>query len=275
MKKLTLNQAKQWLKNSENPYAQTLFTVLKKIMRFELPAPKALFLPLYNLYLLIKNSLSSLMRILFWTPLFKGRLKKIGRNLNLYGGLPYISGPVQISMGDDCRVSGQSTFTGRSCATTPPTLVLGNNIDIGWMTTIAVGTKVELGDNVRIAGRALLAGYPGHPLDAKARALGLPETDDQVADIIIENDVWLATGVSVMAGVCIGHGTIVAAGSVVTHDLPSMVLAGGIPAKVIRSIAQTEAESPEQSDITPHSDTESLHDEAKLSGNEETGHEKK
>ncbi len=150
--------------------------------------------------------------------------------------MPYISGPVHIELGDDCRVSGQSTFSGRSCAASAPLLLVGNNVDIGWMTTIAVGTTVKLGDNVRIAGRALLAGYPGHPLDPKARALGLPETDDQVGHIILEDDVWLATGVSVMAGVTIGHGTIVAAGSVVTHDLPPMVLAGGVPAKVIRPI---------------------------------------
>ena len=130
-------------------------------------------------------------------------------------------------------------------------LIVGNNIDIGWMTTIAVGTKVELGDNVRIAGRALLAGYPGHPLDPKARALGLSETDDQVADIILDNDVWLATGVSVMAGVRIGQGTIVAAGSVVTRDLPAMVLAGGIPAKVIRSISGEEKEGQQADNVEP------------------------
>jgi len=246
MKILTLNETKQWLKTSQHPVAQTLFAFLKKIINMELPAPKFLFSPAYALYRLLQTFLATLMRILFWTPLLKGRLEKVGRNLNLYGGLPYISGPVHISIGDDCRVSGQSTFTGRSCAKIPPTLTLGNNIDIGWMTTIAVGTKIELGDNVRIAGRALLAGYPGHPLDPKDRALGLPESDDQVADIIIEDDVWLATGVSVMAGVRIGQGTIVAAGSVVTHDLPPMVLAGGIPAKVIRSLSATTASPAEQ-----------------------------
>ena len=117
-----------------------------------------------------------------------------------------------------------------------PLLTIGSNVDIGWMTTIAVGSQVKIGNNVRIAGRTLLAGYPGHPINAEARAQGLPETDDQVGDIILEDDVWLATGVSVMAGVQIGQGTIVAAGSIVTKDLPPMVLAGGTPAQVIRSL---------------------------------------
>lgn len=240
MKTLTLNQTKQWLKTSQNPFAQVLFIHLKKVIKTELPAPKFIFNPLYALYKVTQTVFTSLTRILFWTPLLKGRLEKVGRNLNLYGGLPYISGPLRIRIGDDCRVSGHSTFSGRSCSTTSPILMLGNNIDIGWMTTIAVGNRVDIGNNVRIAGRALLAGYPGHPLDPKARALGQPETDEQVGDIFIENDVWLATGVSVMAGVRIGHGTIVAAGSVVTHDLPPMVLAGGIPAKVIRPLTANE-----------------------------------
>ena len=83
----------------------------------------------------------------------------------------------------------------------------------------------------------MLAGYPGHPLDARARAAGAADTDEQVGDIILEDDVWLATGVTVIAGVRIGRGTVVAAGSVVTRDLPANVLAAGNPARVIRSIA--------------------------------------
>ncbi|WP_413701780.1 hypothetical protein ACLKMH_09675 [Psychromonas sp. KJ10-10] len=100
---------------------------------------------------------------IFWTPLFKGRVTEVGNQLYLYSGLPYISGPLNISLGNNCRVSGQSTFTGRSCSETTPCLSIANNVDIGWMTTIAVGSKVIIEDNVRIAGRALLAGYPGHP----------------------------------------------------------------------------------------------------------------
>lgn len=233
---LSLNQSKQWLKRSDHPIAKALFSSAKAIFHFELPAPKLFSAPAYSFYCAVRDLSANLTRILIWTPLLKGRVKHLGSRLNLYGGMPYISGPVQITLGDDCRVSGQTTFSGRCSAAEPPQLAVGNNVDIGWMTTIAVGRKVSLGNNVRIAGRAFLAGYPGHPLDAVARAQGLSETDDQVGDIVLEDDVWLATGVSVMAGVCIGQGTIVAAGSVVTHDLPANCLAGGIPAKVIRTL---------------------------------------
>lgn len=170
----------------------------------------------------------------------KGRCDSVGHHLNLFGGLPFISGALRISMGDNCRISGHTTFSGRTCSQQMPELRVGNNVDIGYMTTIAVGQRVEIGNNVRIAGHAFLAGYPGHPLDAKARAAGQPETDDQVGNIILEEDVWLATNVSVLAGVRIGRGTIVATGSVVTRDLPAMVLAAGIPARVIRHLDNPE-----------------------------------
>jgi acetyltransferase-like isoleucine patch superfamily enzyme len=82
----------------------------------------------------------------------------------------------------------------------------------------------------------MLAGFPGHPMDAADRAAGAPDTADQIGDIVLERDVWLASGVTVLAGVRIGQGTVVAAGSVVTRDLPAQVLAAGVPARVIRSL---------------------------------------
>jgi len=233
MSTLSLQQTKQWIKTSDHPLASFLFKHLKTLSQLELPAPRFLFKPLYSLFRSLQMVVTTATRLFWWTPLLKGRLNSVGKKLYLYGGLPYITGPLNIHLGDNCRVSGQTTFSGRSCARQTPELRVGSNIDIGWMTTIAVGSKVLLGDNVRIAGRSLLAGYPGHPIDPEARAAGLPETDQQVGDIILEDDVWLATGVTVTANVRIGHGTIVAAGSVVTSDLPPMVLAGGIPARVI------------------------------------------
>jgi len=73
-------------------------------------------------------------------------------------------------------------------------------------------------------------------MDAKDRAAGLPDTEDQVGDIILDNDVWLGTNVTVSAGVTVGVGSVVASGSVVTKDIPPGVLAAGVPAKVIRQL---------------------------------------
>ncbi|MBK8175958.1 MAG: acyltransferase [Rhodospirillales bacterium] len=225
------------IKERRTPLADVAYRAIVGLRGFEIPVIRALHLPLYYLVRVGTDGLGALMAALWWTPLFKARLAAPAPALRLYGGgLPLVTGPLSVRVGRGCRISTQTTFCGRSAGDDVPQLTIGDNVDIGWQTTIAVGRRVTLGDNVRLAGRAFLAGYPGHPLDALDRAAGLPDTPDQVGDIILENDVWLATGVTVTAGVCIGRGTVVAAGSVVTGDLPAFVLAAGVPARVVRFI---------------------------------------
>ena len=52
-------------------------------------------------------------------------------------------------------------------------------------------------------------------------------------DIIIGNDVWIATRVTILSGVHIGDGAVICAGSVVSHNIPAGAIAGGVPASVI------------------------------------------
>lgn len=54
--------------------------------------------------------------------------------------------------------------------------------------------------------------------------------------VTIGNHVWITSNVTILPGVTIGDNTIIGAGSVVTHDIPSGVLAAGNPCKVIREI---------------------------------------
>lgn len=53
--------------------------------------------------------------------------------------------------------------------------------------------------------------------------------------VVIENDVWVAAGCIILPGVRIGKGAVIAAGSVVTHDVPRYVVVGGNPAQTIKS----------------------------------------
>ena len=54
--------------------------------------------------------------------------------------------------------------------------------------------------------------------------------------IFIEDDVWLAAGVTILRGVTIGRGAIIAAGSVVTEDVPTNTVVAGNPARVVRHL---------------------------------------
>jgi len=233
-----LARLKDWAKRGESPLAQRVWRLAKALRGGALPVVPVLHRPLYALHLATRHLAADLARTLYWTPLFQPRLEVPAPNLYLHGGMPQVLGPLRLRFGTDCRVSAQSIFSGRP-AGADPMLIVGRNVAIGAQTTVAVGHRVTIGDNVRIAGRTLLAGYPGHPQDAGARAAGLPDTDDQVGDIVLEDGVSLSIGVTVSAGVTIGRGTMVAAGSVVTKDLPAFVLAAGVPAKVVRSLAES------------------------------------
>jgi acetyltransferase-like isoleucine patch superfamily enzyme len=229
-------KVKRWVKARQHPLARLAHAAYTGFRGFEIPVIPVLHGALYALHVGLSNGWGWMTRVFYWTPLFKTRIDGPARRLYVYGGMPLVTGSVRIRVGEACRISAHTTISGRWSGTRTPELDIGANVGIGWQTTIAVGSRVVLGDNVRIAGRALLAGYPGHPMDTRARAAGQPDTEDQIGDIVLEDDVWLGTGVTVSAGVRIGRGTVVAAGSVITRDLPANVLAGGVPARVLRPL---------------------------------------
>ena len=237
-----LNRLKKWLKSGDSKFARKLFALLKAIRIFEFPLIRPLHGLMYHCYKFFTGLIASLLRCFYWTPLFKSQLTNNPKQLYVYSGMPLLLGQLSISMGDRCRISGHSTISGRHSNHYQPELIIGNNVGISWQNEIFVGRKIKIGNNVRMAVKVRLVGYPGHPIDASDRAKGLPDSDNQVGDIIIGDDVWLTAGVTVMGGVTIGAGTIVTTGSVVTRDLPAGVLAGGIPAKVIKKL-KTERET--------------------------------
>lgn len=90
---------------------------------------------------------------------------------------------------------------------------------------------VTIGDRVLFGPRVGLYGA-GHPLDPEVRAGGL----ENGGPITIGDDVWLGGGVVVLPGVTIGAGAVIAAGAMVTRDIPSGVLAAGVPCRVLRPL---------------------------------------
>lgn len=229
------------IKAGESPAARFVLRTVRATRGWSMPVIPGVHSALYAFHRAAAAGISNTKRILWFTPLFQSRLEEPAPRLFLYDGFPMIQGTVKIRIGADCRVGGLLDISGRSSSVPTPELVIGNNCDIGWGGVISVGRKIVIGNNVRLAAFVHLVGYPGHPIDAAARARGEPDTDDQVGDVVIEDDVWLATGTRVMRGVTIGRGSIIAAGSVVTSDIPPMSLAGGVPARVIRPLAAAPA----------------------------------
>lgn len=90
---------------------------------------------------------------------------------------------------------------------------------------IRIGRKVLIGTQVQLL-------TPIHPLDPALRAQGW----EAAAPITIEDNVWIGSGAMVLPGVTIGADSVVAAGSVVTHDVPPRVVVAGHPARVVKSL---------------------------------------
>jgi acetyltransferase-like isoleucine patch superfamily enzyme len=108
---------------------------------------------------------------------------------------------------------------------------VGHNVFINQGCTLNDIGGIEIGDDVLIGPRVSLISS-GHPLDPEQRRRQIV-----AAPIVIERNVWLAVGAMVLQGVTVGEDAVVAAGAVVTRDVPAGTLVAGVPAEVVRSIS--------------------------------------
>ena len=118
--------------------------------------------------------------------------------------------PFYTTGGVDIRV-GRNVFVNQNCTF----------YDLGG---IDIDDDVMIGPNVSI----ITEGHPVAPSQRRTRVVAKP--------IVIERNVWIAAGATIVGGVTVGENAVVAAGSVVTKDVPQNTLVGGNPARVIRSI---------------------------------------
>lgn len=101
------------------------------------------------------------------------------------------------------------------------------NLTILDMAPVTIGNHVMIGPNCGIY-------TVNHPMTPNGRRQYLA----QAKPVTIGNDVWFGGSVTVLPGVTIGNNVVVAAGAVVTKDIPDNTLVAGVPAKPIRSLIQ-------------------------------------
>ena len=111
-------------------------------------------------------------------------------------------------------------------------LRIGNNSNIGPYCYIGCSGFIEIGDNVMMSPRVSL--YAENHVFDNPDVL-MKEQGVQRQFIRIEDDCWIAANSIVLAGVTIGRGSVIAAGTVVTKDVPPYSIVAGVPAKVIGS----------------------------------------
>ncbi|MBL1065344.1 sugar O-acetyltransferase [Streptomyces sp. 7-21] len=104
----------------------------------------------------------------------------------------------------------------------------GKNVFVNQGCTFMDRGGIRIGDGVMIGPRvSLITG--GHPLPLAERREYL-----SFAPVVLEDDVWIGACAVVTQGVTIGAGSVVAAGAVVTHDVPPGTMVAGVPARVVK-----------------------------------------
>lgn len=108
-------------------------------------------------------------------------------------------------------------------------ITIGKNTTIGYYNFIFASTSIKIGNNCLIAPFVYIVDSD-HQINKNEL---INQQSNRVAEIIIEDDVWIASNVTILKGVKIGKGAVIAANSVVNSTIPEYEIWGGSPAKKI------------------------------------------
>ncbi len=136
-----------------------------------------------------------------------------------------LAGPLLGQAGRDINIETGAVFGSGRLLTLGDRSGLGVDADIHGPVTI--GNDVMMGPRCTILTR-------NHRIDDTTVPMN-QQGFQEYKPVVIEDDVWIGANVTIMPGVRVGTGSVLAAGSVVVHDVPPYSIVGGVPAKVLRS----------------------------------------
>ena len=113
---------------------------------------------------------------------------------------------------------------------------VGHQVFINQCCTLYDMGGVDIADHVMIGPNVSII-TTGHPLSPSQRRAYI-----EAKPIVIEKNVWIATGATIIGGVRVGENSVVGAGAVVTKDVPPNSFVAGVPAKIIRSLEENSGE---------------------------------
>ena len=154
---------------------------------------------------------------------------ELGRNTRLWGDARVLN-EGRMVIGERVRLDGSQAPL-ELVAAGGATLEIGERTFINFGTSIVANQHVTLGERCLIGPHCSVMDNSYHRLEPERRYESPPSDP-----VVIGNNVWLGIRTIVLPGVTIGDDSVVAAGSVVSHDIPPRTLAGGVPAKFIRSL---------------------------------------
>ncbi|HVW95311.1 MAG TPA: acyltransferase [Mucilaginibacter sp.] len=157
------------------------------------------------------------------------RLRKCkkGKMVTVKGALK-VNAKGKIIIGNHCSIRS-SIRTTQLSAGPRATIQIGDNCFINSGTIITARKSITIGNNCHIGNEVMM-------MDDDFHVVGEQNATSAKESIVIGDKVWIAARATILQGVTIGEGAVIAAGAVVTKDIPPFVLAGGVPAKIIRKI---------------------------------------
>jgi acetyltransferase-like isoleucine patch superfamily enzyme len=179
-----------------------------------------------------------LLRLLYYQPLFELQCARAGDGGRLElapeSRLPFVDN-CELILGSRWRISARTTFQGARNAPGKPRIEIGDRVYLGSRVVLRAGLGIRLGRHVTVAANVVLSSDPGHPLDPVARRTEAAPTED-LREMVIGDDVWIAEGATLLGGIAVGAGAIVGAHAVVTKDVPPRTIVAGNPARVIKHL---------------------------------------
>lgn len=167
------------------------------------------------------------------------KFKSLGANSSVKMPV-YIKNPQYISIGDNwsglwnIRIEAWDAYYEQKFA---PQIIIGNNVGMNSDVHIGCINKIIIGDNVLMASRIYISDHTHGTIDKSE--LHLPPAKRKLfskGPVVIEDNVWIGEGVSILPGVTIGKNSIIGANSVVTKSFPHNSVIAGVPAKLIKSL---------------------------------------
>lgn len=151
---------------------------------------------------------------------------------SLLKGAQYMTIGNKSQIGKGVQLTAWDNFKGQKFI---PEIIIGDNCSIGEDSHITAINSIRLGNNVRL-GKKILITDNAHGASTADKLDIAPNYRPLISKgpVIIDDNVWIGEKASIMPGVHIGKGVIVAANSVVTKDVPSYCVVAGVPAKVIK-----------------------------------------
>jgi acetyltransferase-like isoleucine patch superfamily enzyme len=143
-----------------------------------------------------------------------------------FDGPVYTVEPARVSLGGYCRLGRNVFFETHGNGE----IRIGCHVRINMGTTIVAASCVTIGDDCLIGEYASIRDA-NHGTDPGSLMRLQEQT---MAPIVIGQDVWIGRGAVVLKGVTVGDGAVIAANSVVTHDVPARAIVAGMPARLLR-----------------------------------------